>query len=61
MKVKKPLKKIVGKIYWRTRNHPISAKDSVTCELECGHTARFKGSNEPKEKAGCFMCGEQRL
>jgi hypothetical protein len=55
--MKKVLQNIVSREYWRTPDHPNSAKDSVTCLLECGHSARFKGSKEPKKKAGCFICG----
>lgn len=58
---RKPLRRIVKKEYWRCRNHPTSAKDSVTVTLECGHTVRFKGSQEPENKAGCWRCREDLI
>lgn len=50
------MKKIISRHYWRSINHPHSAKDSVNVMLECGHEARFKGSQEPKHKAKCWQC-----
>ncbi len=50
------LKLIISRDYFRTKSHPINAKDSVICILECGHKVRFKGSKEPSAKAGCLRC-----
>lgn len=57
MAIVKVLRKVVERRYYRFTNTPRGAKDTVTCVLECGHTARFKGSKEPKTKAGCYECG----
>lgn len=57
---KRIMKKIVSRSYWRSRNHPVSAKDSVTCVLECGHRKRFKGSQEPSgDLASCIYCTDE--
>ncbi len=50
-------KRIVEREYYRTPDHPKSAKDSVICRLECGHERRFKGSEEPTgDMVRCPRC-----
>ena len=57
MNRKKVARKIVSRRYYRTSSHPTSADDSVVVVLSCGHSRRFKGSQEPKTNlAFCFEC-----
>jgi len=50
-------RKITSRRYYRTDSHPIHAGDSVLCDLECGHSKHYKGSQEPKSDfAYCREC-----
>jgi hypothetical protein len=59
-KVKRVKCSIIARRFYRTSSHPNNAADSVFVFLSCGHTKRYKGSQEPKTNvAYCEECARQ--